>query len=312
LNGKSPAREKSKVRKLISAVRRNAAAWILLFPSIVCFIVVLWQPLVSGLYLSFFETKGYDAVRFVGFGNYINIMTNSEFKAVLANTFWSLVIGFLIPLVVAIILNEMMHLKAFFRFVCYFPSMVPGMATTLLWHFMFNPGKNGVLNSFRAVLGLPPSQWLQNTALVIPLIVITMTWRGFGGTMLIYLANLQSLNQDIYEAASLDGAGFFKKVLHITLPHLGGITGLLFIMQIVNVFQIFQEPMAMTGGGPNNASISLMLSSYYYAFRYFNAGRSMAIGAVTFVILLVLTVIYQIATRRAGSAGAVRKRGEPQ
>lgn len=285
------------------SIKRDAVAWVLIIPSLFCFIFVLWQPLISGVILSFFETKGYDAVRFVGFKNYIGVIKNSEFMAALKNTFsytfWSLLIGYLFPLVVAILLNEMVHFKSFFKFSLYFPCMVPGMATALLWYFLFDPSPGGILNALLQTLGLPISQWLQNAKLTIPLIVITMTWRAFGGTMLIYLAKLQGINQDLYEAAGLDGAGFFQKIRCITLPHLKGTMSLMLIMQIISVFQVFQEPLAMTAGGPNNASMTLMLESYYYAFRYFNAGRSMAIGSIAFVILLVLTIIYQAVSKKA-------------
>lgn len=289
-------------RRIAVSFKRDFGSWILLVPTLILFIIVLWQPLLSGLVLSFFETSGYEAVRFNGLQNYRDIITNSEFTAALVNsfayTFWSLAIGFLMPLVVAMMLNEMVHLKALYRFTFYFPSMIPGMATALLWYFIFDPGEGGVLNMILALFGRSPSMWLQNSALTIPLIVITMTWRGFGGTMLIYLAALQGINQDLYEAASIDGAGFFRKVWHIEVPQLKSMIMLMLIRQIIGVFQVMQEPLAMTGGGPNNASISLMLESYYYGFRYFEAGRSMAVGAVTFVILAVLTVIYQLISKR--------------
>ncbi|MFV0401063.1 MAG: carbohydrate ABC transporter permease [Oscillospiraceae bacterium] len=289
-------------RRIAVSFKRDFGSWILLVPTLILFIIVLWQPLLSGLVLSFFETSGYETVRFNGLQNYRDIITNSEFTAALVNsfayTFWSLAIGFLMPLVVAMMLNEMVHLKALYRFTFYFPSMIPGMATALLWYFIFDPGEGGVLNMILALFGRSPSMWLQNSALTIPLIVITMTWRGFGGTMLIYLAALQGINQDLYEAASIDGAGFFRKVWHIEVPQLKSMIMLMLIRQIIGVFQVMQEPLAMTGGGPNNASISLMLESYYYGFRYFEAGRSMAVGAVTFVILAVLTVIYQLISKR--------------
>lgn len=283
-------------------IKRDIGSWILLVPSVIMFIVVMWQPLISGVVLSFFETKGYDAVKFIGLQNYKDILTNSEFMAALTNTFaytgWSLVIGFLFPVLVAIMLNEMVHLKAVYRFVFYFPGMIPGMATALLWYFIFDPSEGGVLNMILSAFGLAPCQWLQDANLTIPLIVLTMTWRGFGSSMLIYLASLQGINQDLYEAASIDGAGFFRKVWCIQFPHLKGLLGLMLIRQIISVFQVMQEPLAMTSGGPNNASMSLMLSSYYYGFRYFEAGRSMAVGTITFLILAVLTIIYQLAFRK--------------
>lgn len=283
------------------AIRRDIGSWVLLVPTLFLFVVILWEPLISGLVLSFYRTVGYDATEFVGLQNYLDILSNSEFLSALKNTFaytgWSLVIGFLTPLIIAIMLNEMVHMKAVYRFLFYFPSMIPGMATALLWYFIFDPSKGGILNILLGFIGLEPSQWLQNPKLTIPLIVLTMTWRGFGGSMLIYLAALQGINQNLYEAASVDGAGFFRKVWNIQIPQLRNLILLMLIRQIIGVFQVMQEPLAMTAGGPNNASISLMLESYYYGFKYFQAGRSMAVGGITFLILAVFTVIYQFVSR---------------
>jgi multiple sugar transport system permease protein len=124
------------------------------------------------------------------------------------------------------------------------------------------------------------------------LIVLVMTWRGFGSTAIIYLASLQGVNHELYEAAALDGAGVWRKLRSITLPQIAPIVGILLILQIIGVFQVLYEPLTMTEGGPNNASMSLNLLSYQYAFRYFQAGHSLAVGGVTFVILAVITVVY--------------------
>ena len=283
-------------------IRKNIGAWILLVPTVILFVIILWQPLISGLVLSFFETKGYDAVRFCGLDNYVAVIKNSEFKASLSNTvqyvLWSLTIGYLWPVITAILLNEISHMKSFFRFALYLPVMVPAMAASLIWKFIYEPSEGGIFNVLLSSLGLEPSTWLLDAKLVIPLIVLTMTWKAFGGTMLLYLASLQGVNKDYYEAASIDGAGFFRKIWYIQIPHIRGLMGLILIQQIIGVFQIMQEPLAMTGGGPNNASLSLMLTSYNYAFKYFNAGRSMAVGAIAFVLLFGLTVIYQVASRK--------------
>lgn len=261
------------------------------------------MPLISGIVLSFFKTKGYDAVKFVGLQNFIDVIQDSEFKSTLFNTVsyttWSLVIGFLVPIVVAIILNEMVNCKAFFKFSVYFPTMVPGIACALLWYFMFDPGKGGLLNSILIQLGLPQSQWLQNPQLTIPLIVLTMTWKGFGGTSLIYLASLQGINQELYEASIIDGSNLIQRIRYITIPQIANIILLMLIMQIIGVFQVMAEPLTMTDGGPSNASTSLMLQSYFYAFRYFRADKSMALGVITFVMLALLTVIYQMFSKKA-------------
>ncbi len=292
-------------RRISREIRVNAGAWILLLPSLFSFILFSWRPLLSGIILSFFKTKGYEAVSFVGFANYLEVFQSSVFKSAIVNTFsytlWSLAIGFLVPLVVAIMITEMVHFKSFFKFSVYFPVMIPSMAAALLWYFMFDPGQGGILNALLTFFDMGRSEWLQNDRLTVPLIVVTMTWRAFGSTTLMYMASLAGVNHELYEAASLDGASIFQRIRHITLPQISNIIGLLFIMQIIGVFQTMQEPLAMTEGGPNNASMTLMLESYYDAFRYFNAGRSMAVGGITFVLLAAMTVIYMAVKQRAES-----------
>lgn len=293
--GTVTVRTKRKIH-LVDSFKKDILAWIMLLPSIVLFVVFVWQPLFSGVFLSFFETKGYEAVKFIGFGNFVDVIQDTVFLKALRNCFsytiWSLMIGFLTPIVIAIIINEMVHLKSLFRFSVYFPSMVPGVATALMWYFMFDPGPGGLLNTIFDSIGLPQLQWLQNPSLTIPLIIITLTWRAFGGTVIIYIASLQGINQELYEAATLDGAGLWSRIKSITIPSISNIIGLMFIMQIISVFQIMADPLIMTEGGPDNASTSLMLQSYFYGFRYFQAGKSMAVGTITFVILMLLTAIY--------------------
>jgi len=289
--------------KITRRVWRDIPVWGLVLPSLFLFIVFSWQPLVSGIYLSFFQTKGYSPERFIGLQNYVEVIQNSEFQQTLVNTFtyvfWSLIIGFLLPIIIAIIVNEMVHFKSFFKFSVYFPVIVPGIAAAMMWMFMFEPGAGGLLNLLLGKLGLGPYPWLQNPQWSIPLIVVTMTWKSFGGGVILYLASLQGVNRELYEAASLDGAGIGQRLKRVTIPQISNIIGIMFILQIIAVFQVMYEPLTMTEGGPSNSSMSLMLQSYFYAFRYFNAGKSMAIGSITFIILLVLTFIYFRVNRRA-------------
>ncbi|THF73745.1 carbohydrate ABC transporter permease [Cohnella fermenti] len=282
--------------RILRYLAKEWSSWLLVVPTIIVFLIFAWQPLVSGIYLSFFRTEGYSAVEFIGFGNYVDVIQNSVFLQTLKNSFvyvfWSLVIGFVFPIAVAIAINELRRGKSFFRFAVYFPNMVPAIAASMVWLLLFQPGENGVLNMLLSYIGIGPQGWLQDSRLTIPLIVATMTLRGFGGTVLLYMASLQGINQELYEAASIDGAGVWRKLFRITLPQISNIVSLMLILQISGVFQVFGEPLVMTEGGPNNASMSLMLQSYFYAFRYFEAGHSMALGVITFLILMVLTVIY--------------------
>ncbi|UKI35522.1 MAG: sugar ABC transporter permease [Clostridiales bacterium] len=131
-------------------------------------------------------------------------------------TFWSLLIGLPIPIILAIMLNELVHCKGiFFRFSVYFPAIIPGMVTAIMWKILLEPGTDGFLNVILSYLHLPASQWLQDARITIPIITVVTTWSGFGPTTILYLADLQSVDLALYEAAAIDGAGFFKK----TAPH---------------------------------------------------------------------------------------------
>ena len=280
---------------------KDLSAWMIMLPSLLLFAFFLWQPLIAGMVISFCETKGFKISGFVGLANYIEVIGDAAFVKALVNSFsytlWSIALGFVVPIVLAIVINEMVHFKSLFRVSIYFPNVVPGVATVLMWSFMMDPGEGGLFNAVRALAGLGPSQWLQDIHFTIPLIILTMTWKTAGSTALIYIASLQGINQDLYEAASIDGAGLLSRIRYITLPHLYNIARLNLILQIIFVFQVLFEPLVMTGGGPDNASISLMLLNYYYAFRDMHAAKSAAVGVIVSLILLLLTAIYMKASK---------------
>ncbi|ADQ45001.1 binding-protein-dependent transport systems inner membrane component [Caldicellulosiruptor kronotskyensis 2002] len=292
---------KKNVMKLTNSLSENISGWLILLPSIILFTFYIWEPMIYSLILSLNETKGFRIERFVGLQNYIDVLKDSVFHQALINTFfyviWSLIIGFLVPIVVALIINEMVHLNSFFRFSIYFPNMVPGVAALVLWGFLFDPSEGGLLNAIRIKLGLYPSDWLQNPKLTIPLLIFIMTWKAAGSTALIYIARLQGINQELYEAACIDGAGIFRRIIHITLPELYSTARMLLIMQIIFVFQVLYEPLVLTGGGPNNASLSLMLLAYNYAFVDFVAGKSATVSVLVTLILMCLTFIYMRVTK---------------
>lgn len=282
--------------KRIAAVRRDFVAWLLLLPTIVLYVVFSWEPLVAGVWLSFFETKGFETVAFTGLDNYASVLRDPFFTTALVNTFvyliWSLVIGLFFPVIVAVMINEMRWFQSFFKLVVYFPNMVPGIATSIMWLLMMDPSESGILNYLLSLFGLPPSLWLNDPKYTILLIVITVTWRGFGYTAILYLANLKSSNTDLYEAASLDGAGIWKKALHITLPQMSGLIKLMAIMQIITMLQIFDAPFTMTGGGPDNASLTLGMLMYDYGFTNFRFDMCAAAGVIIMAILCVISVFY--------------------
>ena len=283
-------------QRTFHAVKHDSFAWLLIAPSLIFLFIFGWAPLVQGVQTAFYQTEGFELVKFIGLQNFREVMSDSIFLTAAKNTFtyaiWS-VAFFFIPVIVAIILNEMAFMKNFFRMAIYFPCLVPGIVTALMWKIMLDPSKIGLFNIILMNMGMEnPLPFLQDPKVTIMLIMLTGVWGGYGSTVILYLADLQSVNLDLYEAAALDGAGVLRKVWHITLPHMSALVRLFFIMNVIGIFQIFAQPLAMTQGGPSNASLSLQLMAYRYAFDQFRIGRSTAVSVITMVFLLILTAIY--------------------
>ena len=267
-------------------------------PMIVILYLFVWRPTVLGAVWSFFRMRAYTVLDFCGFDNYVKVLTHTQFVPMLINTvkyvFWSFVIGFLPPLFIAIMINEMVHFKNAFRVIIYIPAVIPGIAAMLMWYFIYYPDKTGLLNMVLAKFGMQPHRWLNDPNFTIIGIIIYTTWKSFAGTMLLYYAALQGVSTELYEAALIDGAGPFKRLWNVTRPAIEGLLLLNVVRQIIGVFQIMQEPLAMTGGGPDGASTSLSYQLYQYGFNSGGkgTGQAMALGMIIFLILIVFTIFY--------------------
>ncbi|MBO5008312.1 MAG: sugar ABC transporter permease [Clostridia bacterium] len=278
--------------------RNNIDAWILMLPMVVILYLFVWRPTVLSGIWSFFNMKAYSIAEFCGLDNYIKVISHTQFLPTLWNTvqyvLWSLVIGFLPPLFIAIMINEIVHFKSGFRVLIYIPAVIPGIAAMLMWYFMYYPDQTGLLNMILAKFGIEPFTWLNNPKFTIVGIIIYTTWKGFAGTMLLYYASLQGVSTEVYEAAIIDGAGPFKRLWHVTRPAMEGLLLLNLVRQIISVFQIMEQPLAMTGGGPNGASTSLAYQLYQYGFNSGGkgTGQAMALGVIIFLILIVFTIFY--------------------
>lgn len=275
---------------------KNIPGWLLILPSVFLLSLLVWRPIGMAFYYSFFKLRGFQPVEFVGLKNYKDVLSDTMFWQTVGNTvkyvLWSLVIGLPLPFFVAVMINEMVRGKEIFKFLVYLPVIVPTVAMALIWKMIYLEGEGGLLNALLYYVGVEPQIWLSNKALTIPLIIIATTWQSFGSTVIMYLAALQSVDKNLYEAARLDGAGFWRRFWHILMPHMRGIVLLLGIKQIISVFQITEQPLVMTGGGPNGASMSLGLTNYFYAFQYGQFDKSMALGVVSFLFLIGFTFIY--------------------
>ena len=281
---------------------KSIPGWLLILPSLILFIMIVWRPIVIGIGYSFFDLKGFTPVEFVGLKNFKDVLSDTNFIQTLKNTimytFWSLLIGFPLPFICAVMMNEMMHAQGFFKVTTYLPVIIPGIATAMIWKMIYMGGEGGLLNMILYFFGIAPIDWLANKALTIPLIITSTTWNGFGGSIIVYLAVLQGVNRDLYEAATLDGCGVFGKFKAVLFPHMSGILLLQFVRQIIAIFGITEQPLTMTGGGPNGASMSLGLTNYYYAFKYAQYDRALAVGVISFMLLLIWTVVYFVLDKK--------------
>lgn len=289
-------RRKQKSELLKAKVKKNIFGWLLITPSILLFVFFVWYPITFNVLLSFFKDNTFQ--EFVFFDNYRLIFSDPKFISALQNTFlyifWSLIIGFLVPLFIGLLLSEVVHAKGFFRVIIYLPCMISGMAVVFLFRSMFGNNSWDVINVilirvFGASEGV---QWTADPKLVIPVIVFAMTWRGAGGTALIYLSNYQQIDDAIYEASRLDGVGPVKRFFKITLPMMKTTIFLLLILQIISVFQVFYEPMVIAGNNVDAMSLMLLAYNYAYVNGEFEYAKSAATSVILAIIILGTTVLY--------------------
>jgi len=284
------------LQRIKTGFNKSISGWLLMLPSLILFAFFIWVPLIQAVSLSLFRTNGVILVEYIGFKNYIDVFRHPDFLPALRNTFtytlWSLVIGFLVPIILAVIINEVRRGRSFIKMAIYLPNILPGIAMVFLWGFIFKPGETGILNILLSKVGIGPQQWLSNPQWTIPLIIMVLTWKSAGATTLLYIAGLQGIDSELYEAAIIDGANIFKRLRFITIPCIFNLARTLLILQIIAVFQILYEPLVMTNGGPNNASISIMQLVFRFAFERFDYAKASAVSVIISIILIILTLAY--------------------
>ena len=298
------SKEKAKSGALTRFFSQDLSAWILLIPMIFCIYYFTLRPQFLSFYWSFHKMVMYEPQEFVGLRNYITVLSRPDFFQTVRNTFtyvlYSMLVGFPLPFILALVMNELVHFRKTTRVLVYFPSVMPAMAISLLWVFIYNPSEGGLLNMLLGSIGVEPYQWLQDSRFTILWIVISMTWNACGSTALYYFAAMQGINRELYEAALIDGAGYWRRVWVVTLPHLYGMLILFAVRQVISVFNVMEQVLQMTGGGPNNASVTLGLLNYRYAFENGgkNAQYALALGVMMFIVLSVFAVLYFILDKK--------------
>lgn len=293
---------KKRKKNTLSSWLPDIAAWALIIPSAVCVFLIIIRPQILGTVWSFFRMEGFNIKEFVGFDNYIRVLKDTAFLKTFINTWmyvlWSLVVGLLAPFITAILLNEMLHLRNALRVMIYLPGIMPVVVASVLWTMIYAPDATGLLNMILVKFGIEPYIWLQDGRFTILFIIIKMTWSGMGGTAIYYFAALQGINRELYEAAVIDGAGFIQRVRVVLIPYMKGMLLLFGIKQCIGVFNLMEVPLQMTGGGPNNASMTLGLLNYKYAFQDFRPELALALGVIMLITLTIFTILYNKLDKR--------------
>ncbi|WP_435830582.1 carbohydrate ABC transporter permease [Polymorphospora rubra] len=292
----------SRRAQLRRKVQDNLLAYAFMAAGIACFALFSWYPLVRGVVLSFQQVNFVTDPYWVGLDNFRALFADPLFWTAWKNTIvftgLALVFGYLVPLAIAVLLNELRHFKGFFRVAVYLPVMLPPIVVVLLFKYFYDPG-NGLFNTILNGVGLPGSQWTQSSSTAMISLVLVSTWANLGGATLMYLAALQSIPGELYEAAELDGATIWQRLRHVTIPQLRFIMLVLLLMQIIATMQVFIEPFQLTGT-TNPDTVTVMVLIYRYAFTVNNDfGLAAAMSVLLFVVLGAFSALYLRLTRTA-------------
>lgn len=266
-------------------------------PAILGLLFFVIGPMIASLSLSFTDFKIANNVNFVGLDNYIRLFSGKDlfFYKSLGVTFYYAILSVPLSLIVAfgtaLLLNQdFLKGKAIFRTIYYMPSIVPAVATSMIWLWLLNPDL-GLINQILKKFGLPTSLWIFSEKAVIPSLVLMSLW-AVGSTMVIFLAGLQSVPKSLYDAVQVDGGNAFHKFKYVTLPMMTPIIFFNLIMGCIRAFQAFTQAFIMTQGGPNNASLFYNYYLYREAFEFGEMGRACAIAWVLFIILITITFLF--------------------
>lgn len=276
--------------------RYDLGAYLFLAPDLVGTLVFAVGPVAAALALSFFSWDILTPATFVGLENYRRLLFDDPiFRQVLGNTtiyvLGSVPVRTALALLLAIILNQRLPASHFFRAAFYIPTITSAVAAALVWRWIYDPNF-GLLNSVLYDLGVsdPPS-WLSDARWAMPALIILGIWQGLGFQIVIFMAGLQGIPAHLYEAASIDGAGAWRRFRHITLPLISPTTFFVLVISVIGSYQVFDQAFILTEGGPGYATTTLVYYIYTNAFEFFQMGYAAAIAWVMFVIVFILTLV---------------------
>jgi len=286
--------------KLSKRAKREALlGYAFLLPWIIGFIAFVGGPIIASAVISLTKWPIIASPEFIGLDNYSQLIKDPYFwQSLKVTAIYMLVVPLhiIVGLFIAVLLNSKIKALSFFRVLYYLPCVITGVAVSLLWIWIFNP-RFGIFNFLLSQIGIKGPAWLADEKWVLPAFIIMGMW-GVGGPMLIYLAGLQSIPTSLYEVATVDGANFWQKLFHITLPGISPVLLFNLIMGIIGTFQIFTPAYVMTDGGPNYASLFYVLYLYRNAFEWFRMGYASALAWVLFLIIMAAVMVLLRSSKR--------------
>jgi multiple sugar transport system permease protein len=292
-------------------VKLNWAAWAFVAPALMVIAVFFFLPVLAGFALSFTDFDIYALadignLRFVGLANYAELLQTPLFWKALGNTLYFVGVG--VPLSIAaslgaaLLLNsKLARFRPFFRVALFAPVVTTLVAVAIVWRYLLHT-RSGLINYGLESVGLAPIDWLGDPHWAMPAIILFAVWKNFGYNMIIFLAGLQSIPEELYEAARIDGASSGQQLRHVTLPSLAPVILLVSVLTMAGYFQLFAEPYVMTQGGPLQSTVSVLYFMYEEGFKWWNLGFASAIAFVLFVLMFAVTMLQLYVARRREAA----------
>lgn len=282
-----------KSRKKRTRLEQQNAAYLLIAPSYLIYAVFILIPVIWTIVMSFTDYNLNEA-HFVGIKNYIQLTKDPIFIQSIGNTlffcFLAIVPGMVLGLILALLLNQKMKGKGFFRTLFYLPNIFSMVAVSMAWLYLYDTTA-GILNKFLRDIGMQAVPWISSTSMAMISVAIMSVWNTTGYNMILFLSGLQGIPEYLYEAASIDGANGWKKFWHITLPMLKPTTFFVFVMACINSFQVFGQVLIVTNGGPMNSTTTIAHQIYKNGFEYYKMGYASAQAVILMAIIFIITLI---------------------
>ncbi|HSS69768.1 MAG TPA: sugar ABC transporter permease [Casimicrobiaceae bacterium] len=290
-------------------MRATRDAWWFVAPALAVIGVFFFLPVIAALGMSLTDFDIYALadlrnLRFVALSNYVQLLVSPPFWHALGNTLYFVIVG--VPLSIAVSLGTALALNSplarwrpLLRTALFAPVVTTLVAVAVIWRYLFN-AHYGLINYALGAIGLPRVDWLGDPHWAMPSIIVFAVWKNFGYNMIILLAGLQAIPEELYEAARLDGASAWRRFQFITLPMLSPVLAMVGILTVAGYFQLFAEPYVMTQGGPLQSTVSVLYFMYEEGFKWWNLGSASAVAFLLFLIIFAVTALQLRVTPRSG------------